>query len=289
MVIPVGREGFELFDRIRVLNLSLKELSSASNNHVEFETVLVTDVFDIDTVRSMMAIAKSRLARCYLLTTRVGKGGSIKNVINLLRGDYIVTIDADIPVKPEIILRAPILMRRYNLDVLIAHRVYRNNISNIRAFLSVAYNCLVNLFFKTGVRDHQAGFKVYSKKAASLLLLKLSRSDDLSYDTEVIVWARKLGLRYAVIPVVWLEKRNRSTIKLSRAIIPMFTYLIALRVSSFLSEYIPANKAVIGKVIDLSNLSVVSSEFATVNYVNDVKYSLFKLLKRLYVTILRKG
>lgn len=288
IVIPVGKEGPDLFDRVSFFKRSLLALSEVGGTRIDVEIVLVSDVFDLETVKAMIALSRSGIARCYLLTQRVGKGGSIKNVIGLIKGDYVITLDADIPVSADFLYRVLEVTRKSDLDLLVVRRIYRNNTNVFRTLLSISYNSLANLFFRTGIWDHQAGLKVFSRRAA-LLLFRLSSSDDLGYDTEVIVLAKRFKLRMAVAPSLWLEKRDRSTIGILRAILTMLIDLLVLRLLCARTRNDAVKKVVIGKVIDLSNLCEVRPELATAIRVTGIRGHFIKPLRWLYVISLRRG
>jgi len=118
IVVPVAKEGSGLYDRIFSLHREFGVLAAA--NGFSFEILLVSDVFHVPTIKAMMKLAKQGIARCLLLTRRIGKGGSIKNAIPYTRGNYIVLLDADIPVNPVTIHRAVFLARKLGIDLVIA-------------------------------------------------------------------------------------------------------------------------------------------------------------------------
>jgi len=282
IVIPVAKEGEDLYDRVLRLR-NLMEVASRELNFF-FEIVLVSDVFHIPTLKAMIRLAKQGIARCLFLTRRIGKGGSIKNAVPHTHGDYIVLLDADIPVSIDTISKAVLLAARYRIDLLIANRVYRTH-SLLRRVLSTAYNTLVNVFFRTGLRDHQAGFKVLSRRAAEIILVRRTRTDGLAYDTEVIVWAKKHGLRYRAIDVVWREQRIGSTIPPLRALLTMLADLVMLRLLTLARKYVALQKLVIGRIIDLDNISTVGQEFMTVIRASGPKKHLLDILRKLYIAV----
>ncbi|MET1160151.1 MAG: glycosyltransferase [Thermoprotei archaeon] len=282
IVIPVAKEGDTLYDRICSL---YKAFNSLARDHgFSYEIILVSDVFHMPTVKAMMRLAKEGIARCLLLTRRIGKGGSIKNAIPYTRGDYVVLLDADIPVKPIIINRAVLLAMNLGIDLLIANRVYRTH-GLLRRVLSTAYNTLVNLFFRTGLRDHQAGFKVLSRRAAKIILVKRTRTDGLAYDTEIVVWAKRHGLRYRAVNVIWREQREGSTIPPMRALLTMLADLIMLRLLTLAGKYVALQKLAIGRIIDLGNIHTVGQEFMTVIRASGPKKNLLDVLRKLYIVV----
>ena len=282
VVIPVAKEGGALYDRVYSLCRAFNNLAGVYG--FLYEVILVSDVFHLPTVKAMMRLAKEGVARCLLLTRRIGKGGSIKNAIPYTRGNYVVLLDADIPVEPSIIHQAVLLATKLGIDLLIANRVHRTH-SLLRRVLSIAYNTLVNLFFRTGLRDHQAGFKILSRRAAEVILTRRTRIDGLAYDTEVIVWAKKHGFKYRAVNVVWREQREGSTIPPLRALVTMLADLALLRLITLARKYVALQKLVIGKVIDLSNIHTIGREFMTVMRASGPKKHLLDILRKLYIAV----
>jgi len=286
IVIPVGKEGENLYERV----LEFDDLVKDSFRKLGFshEILLISDIFHVPTLKAMMRLAKQNIARCLFLTRRIGKGGSIKNAIPYIHGDYIVLLDADIPISIDILSKAVLLVTYQKIDLLITNRVYRTH-SLLRRTLSTAYNTLVNILFGTGLRDHQAGFKVLSRKAAKIILAGRTRTDGLAYDTEVIVWARKYRFKYIALDVIWREKREVSTIPQLRAILTMSIDLAMLKLLTLAGKYIALQKTTIGKIIDLSSLHEVGQAFTTTIKASGLKKHFLNPLRKLYIiTALRK-
>jgi hypothetical protein len=98
-------------------------------------------------------------------------------------------------------------------DLVTGSRYVRNSETNrptLRRFSSVTYNFLIRLVFKTGVHDHQCGFKSFSKRLVRTLSTE-ARSDSWFWDTEVIVIAKRLGFKILEIPIHWTEKKAKRT------------------------------------------------------------------------------
>ena len=286
IIIPVAKEGDHLYKTIYKLYEQLHALSRPLGIH--FDMILVTDVLHFPTLKVMARLAREKIADSLLLTTRLGKGGSIKNAVPFARGDYVVILDADAPVKPELIIGAIVVAMERGLDFLAANRLYRTH-NLLRRLLSTAYNTLVNLFFQTGLRDHQAGFKIISRRAARLLLVGMTRTDGLAFDTELIVWARRLGFTFTTINVAWREQRTGSTILPFRALLTMFADLLMLRLLTLRGKHVALKRMIIGKVLDLNGPRVLGPEVMTTISSKGAKAALLTALRKLYLaTAFRK-
>ncbi|MBS7658895.1 MAG: glycosyltransferase [Candidatus Bathyarchaeia archaeon] len=282
IIIPVAKEGQGLYGRIQMLN---DTLTSASING--FEIMLVTDFAHSPTIDAMKKIAKQGLANCFLLTKRIGKGGSIKNVLPYAKGDAIVLLDADMPIDARTLYKALATATRERLDLLIANRVYRAH-GLLRRVLSTSYNSVCRLLFRTGLKDHQAGFKVLSRRAASILA-SLVRTDGLLYDTELIVWAKKFKLRRQAMNVVWKEEERESTIMPLRALLTMLTDMFLLRLLIAGIKYVALQRLNVGEIIDLASMRTVGKEYITVIRASGLKKQILNMLRRLYITVAFRG
>lgn len=146
--------------------------------------------------------------------TRLGKGKAIKRAINMAKGDVIVFLDADLSTSlanlPKIVER----VRRHRGMAVGSRYVAESNTKRpfSRTFFSVAYNLLVRVLFRDGVRDHQCGFKAISHELAEVLCSKIE-SDGLFFDTEMIVQAKRLGYEVTEVGVDWREWRGRGESK----------------------------------------------------------------------------
>lgn len=286
IIIPIGREGADLYERIRSFVGTVKAL--AMQYGLSFEVFLVTDVFHVPTLKAMIRLAKEGVAQCLFLTKRIGKGGSIKNAVRYAKSDYVIILDADIPISPETVVRALLLTSKLKLDLLIANRVYREH-NVLRRGLSIGYNTLVNILFNTKLKDHQAGFKILSKKATKIVLAEKTRTDGLAYDTEVIIWAKRFGLRYKTVNVAWKEKRQGSTIPPLRALLTMLADLIMLRLITIAEKHTALQKVPVGRVIDLKNLNILGQVYMTTIKASGPKRYLLNMLRKLYMAVAFKA
>lgn len=285
IIIPIAKEGDSLFQRVASLSAALGELTKGQG--IAYEIILISDVLHKPTLKAMMKLAKMRMARALFLTRRLGKGGSVKNAVRYARGAYLVVLDADVPVEPTVLHRAVMLAHKDKLDLVLANRRYRPH-NLLRRTLSLTYNLLVNILFRTGIKDHQAGFKILSRRAAEIILTERTRTDWLGYDTEIIVWAKKYGFKYRVIDVVWKEQRDRSTIIPFRATMTMLADLIALRLLTVANKYAALRMTAVGKVVDLATLKPLGDAYMTIIEASGPKRFLFAFLRRLYIAIATK-
>jgi len=162
---------------------------------------------------------------------RLGKGCALKRALKASRGEVIVFIDADLAACLD---HLPVIMEpiKEGYDGAIGSR----NVKGARvkrplsrAIASIAYNTLVRLLFRGGIRDHQCGFKAFRRQALESLIEDVE-SDGFFFDTELIVKAKRKGLLIAEVPITWREPGNRrSKVRLFRDGVKMGLELLKLR------------------------------------------------------------
>ena len=65
----------------------------------------------------------------------------------------------------------------------------------------------------------------------------------------LVVWAKKHGLKYKALDVVWKEQREVSTIPSLRALLTMFADLIVLRLVALVTKYAALQRHPVGDVV----------------------------------------
>jgi len=73
-----------------------------------------------------------------------------------------------------------------------------------REYAGKLFGVLVRWLGTSGVRDSQCGFKCFRREAAQAVF-PLQTLEGWAFDVEVIIIARRLGLRIAEVPVHWVN------------------------------------------------------------------------------------
>lgn len=122
-----------------------------------------------------------------------GKGWAIRQGIRSATGDTLVFIDADIDIHPaEIYNLLPWL--NYH-DIVIGTK----DISKLpprRRIVSFGYRLLVRILFHLRISDSQTGLKIWKRD-----IIPEFGTDGFGYDIEMLVEARKRGLRIKEVPI----------------------------------------------------------------------------------------
>ncbi|MCX5694998.1 MAG: hypothetical protein NT014_07795, partial [Candidatus Omnitrophica bacterium] len=90
-----------------------------------------------------------------------------------------------------------------------------------RFYISIIYNALIRLLFRTRIRDHMCGFKAFKKDVALKLVEEMGYDTSLRrgifWDTELLVRAIRNNYKIKEIPIWWKE-RNKSALYFKREI-----------------------------------------------------------------------
>ncbi|CAD5244041.1 glycosyltransferase [Thermococcus camini] len=169
---------------------------------------------------------------CIHSKRRLGKGGAIKRSIrNLPNTGIMIHLDVDLSVPPEYIPLAVKHITETGCDSVICSRLRPGSTVNrslYRQILSIGYNLLVNVLFRTGITDHQCGFKAFNLETTRDSLLE-AQDSGWFWDTEILVRLKRKGLKVCELPVVWNESERDSRLNLKRDIIEMFISLLRFR------------------------------------------------------------
>lgn len=86
-----------------------------------------------------------------------------------------------------------------------------------REVISRVYNALVRLAFRSGITDHQCGFKFLDRAQCAPLVAR-TEDDKWFFDTELLILAQQAGLGIDEIAVDWIEDLG-STVHVVRTVI----------------------------------------------------------------------
>jgi glycosyltransferase involved in cell wall biosynthesis len=145
---------------------------------------------------------------------RLGRGKALREGWKNIDGDVYLYIDVDLATDlTKLNAYRDLIVSHPEFDLVTGSRYIPGSETNrpqLRRSASVIYNQLVRSLFRTGIHDHQCGFKSFSRELVHVLSAE-SKTDSWFWDTEVLVLARKLGFRIREIPVYWTEKKAPRT------------------------------------------------------------------------------
>ncbi len=166
-----------------------------------------------------------------------GKGFSVRRAFLLARSDLVVFTDADLTYPLE---NVPVIVKALEdgADVAYGSRMHANSRYIVapsffgklftRHTMGRAFNLAVRVLAVPGVFDTQAGLKGCRKAAAERLAgrVQLSR---FSFDVELFAVARRLGMHLADCPVLFVYRKEPSTVHFVRDSLAMLRDMLRVR------------------------------------------------------------
>ncbi len=137
-----------------------------------------------------------------------GKGYAVGHGVAHAKGERVLFSDADLSTPIEEYGRLAARLDE-GYDVAIGSRALADSRLEkrqplYRELMGRTFNLLVQATVFPGIRDTQCGFKLFTAEAARDCF-SLRRIDGFAFDVEVLFVARRLGLRVAEVPVVWIN------------------------------------------------------------------------------------
>ena len=152
-------------------------------------------------------IAKEMGARIMFQNSR-GKGAALKEAFEYADSEIIVILDGDGSMRPEEI---PIYLKEIysGADIVKGSRFisggHSEDITYFRKFGNTLFIILLNIISESNFTDLCYGFMAFRKDAVKKLI-PILRSKDFDIETEIIIKAKKLGLRIVEVPSLELKR-----------------------------------------------------------------------------------
>jgi dolichol-phosphate mannosyltransferase len=229
IVIPALNEGANL----RLLLPRLDRVVSTLPSQ-EHETIVVDGGSTDDTV----AVVRDAGARV-IPQNEPGYGGALKAGLQAARGEYILTLDADLSHDPDFVER--MWEAREDAEVIVASR-YVSGGSARMPLIRKVLSLILNRFFTKGLslplHDISSGFRLYRASAIKGMTLESSDFDVLE---EILIRCYAQGWRIREVPFQYLpRKEGDSHIDLLRfglAYLRTFRSMWELRNSILCADY----------------------------------------------------
>lgn len=220
-VVPAFNEEESLNEFYKVLSTNLLKLGQ------EYEIIFVDDGSTDSTLQILQKFgAKDKKVRIFSFRKNRGKAEALTVGFQMAKGDYIVTLDADLQDRPEE-MKKLLDKAKEGFDLVSGWRKDRKDALKTR-LSSQFFNFVMSSFWGVHLHDYNCGLKLYTKEAARSLNLYGGM-----YRFIPLLVAEK-GFEVTEIPVVH-EKRKFGKSKygfskIFRDVPDMFTIL-------FLSKY----------------------------------------------------
>lgn len=227
VVIPMWNEEAYIGRAVRAATEACLRLGAAGEIS-DHEIVIVDDASTDATGRlaDQLAAQDPRIVVVHHPVNRK-LGGSIKSGLATATGDLVLYTDADLPFDLLELDRACRILRIYEADLLSAYRHDRTGEGPRRAVYSWAYNWLIQLMFRTRLRDVNFAFKLLRRPVLDAVQLS---SEGSFVDAELLIRAQRMGFSVVQIGVDYFPRtRGVSTLSSPQVIRDILREMTALR------------------------------------------------------------
>ncbi len=237
VVIPAYNEE----KRIEKTLLSVNEYLSKQS--YDYEILVISDGSK-DKTAEIVGSLTGKLRGLKLIDNKEnhGKGWVVRQGILSTQSDYQLFTDADNSTTIDHVEKFfPFFAQGY--DIVIGSRRLKDSIiavkqPRVRDFLGGIFRLIVHALVPLGVKDSQAGFKMFSKNAAETVFPKQTIFR-WAFDVEILAIAKKLGFKIKEVPIRWINDAE-SHVKLS-GMVRMLFEVLRIRWNLWANKY---NKAV---------------------------------------------
>jgi len=196
--ISVIMPAFNVAGKIaRTLRMTRDQLNGDPHPH----EIIVVDDGSTDTTLREASSLKDRCVTVVGYGRNHGKGYAVRYGSRLASGDFVVLMDSDGNITPDLIQRYIGALDEY--DIAIAskwHPESRVSAPVLRRFLSHAFHFLAVSLTGIRVSDTQCGFKAFRREAFDRIISLLSVKQ-YAFDVEVLTVAKLLNLKVTELPV----------------------------------------------------------------------------------------
>ena len=188
-----------------------------SDQPYSWEILVVDDGSTDKTAELAEKFAKNHKNVRLLKEPHRGKGGTV--IAGMLKADGEIIVFDDMDQATPIDQLEKILPKfKDGFDVVIGSRAGREGAPIVRKAMAYGFALLRNIVLQLPFKDTQCGFKGFSKSASLKIFKRLhvfneqrltqGASVSAGFDLEILYIAKKLGLKIAVVPVVWHHKEG---------------------------------------------------------------------------------
>lgn len=226
IIIPVYNDAAHIGKSIDALKLFIE------TENLNAEIIIINDGGEDATAKIVEdKIKMYEAARFINRRENKGKGYSVREGIRAASGKFMIFTDADLPYGTKY-FKTIIEKLKSDADLVLANRNLRGspanqkNLSILRKLTHWGFAFLVRRLLNLEFTDTQAGLKGIKKEASSRILPKL-KIDRYAFDLELLLAAKKAGLKIKEIPVV-LENVGQSNINVFKDSFQMFKDILKI-------------------------------------------------------------
>jgi len=216
-----------------------------------YEVIVVDDGSKDDTVQKINTAVETKFSflknklTVEKMPANGGKGSALKRGVSMAKGEYILTLDADMSTKPTDLIaweRKEKNMFAGERAVYIGSRKHEEGkveALKSRRMIGGVFNGIVQVFTTLQLRDTQCGFKLYPKDVAHFLFGNM-HSKGWAHDVELLYQANLNDILIKEMPVTWVNMPESKVNVIKDSILMLIGVLsIALRLWLFNSFVLP--------------------------------------------------
>jgi glycosyltransferase involved in cell wall biosynthesis len=204
LIIPAHNEESRLS---ATLDLYAEALAASFGPRFEV-LVVVNGSRDRTAAVARMAMRRWPQIRLIDIPAPVGKGGAVLEGFRRARGRYVAFTDADAATAAESLVELVRGLRTHDV-VIGSRRLPRSIITRAqppaRRLLGHLFAGVARVLLRLPYRDTQCGAKAFRAEAAQILA-ELVREQFWTFDLDLLLTARDLGLDVAEVPVRWADQ-----------------------------------------------------------------------------------
>lgn len=213
----------------RLLKINLEKCYSALSNHFDnFEMIIIDDNSPERLDKSNLSFNNTTIDNNKVRYIPYKEGPSrrenLAKSFSLAQYDIIGFIDADLSCDISYLLKAIMLLKKESADIVIGSRYIKGAKVKrriIRRILSFFYNIVLGTIFKSKIKDHQCGLKVFRKEILLPLIQSMGYGEHYIrgwfWDAELLIRAQKENLKIVEMPLEW-HYADKSTFNIKREI-----------------------------------------------------------------------
>ena len=198
------------FDEAARIGPTLDAVCAFTRRRDSGAEVIVVDDGSRDGTAAVVETFRPRGVHLLKLPENRGKGAAVRRGVLASRGEIVLISDADLstPIAEvdrlePYLAQAPIV---FGSRALGDSRVVRHQ-PWYRQTMGRTFNLIIRMIGVSGVRDTQCGFKLLDGEAARKLFSEM-RVDGFAFDVELLLLARRHGLRIAEVGVEWADSEG---------------------------------------------------------------------------------
>ncbi|MGM0397391.1 MAG: flippase-like domain-containing protein [Halobacteriota archaeon] len=224
VVLPAYNEESTIEETIAVSLSTLDSFLPAGT----YEVIVAEDGCDDRTpaIADRLAAEDDRVSHFHS-DERLGRGGALERAFAAADGDTLVYYDTDLATDMSHLEELVESVRSGEWDLATGSRWIPGEEADRpakRGIPSRGFNLLVRTVLDSDLRDHQAGFKAFSREAFEDLQPAV-QDEHWFWDTEMLVKAQRRGYRVKEFPVEWTPKGD-SKVDLVRDVFGMGTQVL---------------------------------------------------------------